>query len=151
MSEVTVRKMRPSELDLVAELWWHSFDDSTQWLRPDQKHPLAEALSFFRTVVAKRCELWIAMREEAIVGLLAMHGDEVDRLYVATEAQKQGIGGTLLDHAKALSPDGLRLVTLQRNTQARLFYERHGFAAFDTGCSAPPENEPDIWYRWPSW
>ena len=148
MSQVAVRKMQPPELDTVAEVWWRSLDDSTQWLRPEQKHSMAESLVYFRTVIAQSCELWVAERDDAIVGVLAMKGDEVDRLYVATEEQSQGIGGALLNHAKSLSPTGLRVLTLQRNTPARRFYERLGFVADETGRSPPPESEPDIWYRW---
>ncbi len=77
-----------------------------------------------------------------------MHGEEVDRLYVDTPAQEKGVGSALMDQAKALSPDELRLVTLERNEQARRFYERRGFIAYDHGCSPAPENEPDVWYRW---
>lgn len=33
----------------------------------------------------------------------------------------------LLKKAKEACPQGLTLQTLQRNTQARAFYERHGF------------------------
>ena len=148
MSKVAVRRMQPLELDIVTAVWWQSLDDSTQWLRPEQKPPMAEAMTFFRTVVVPRCELWVAERDGAIVGVLAMHQDEVDRLYVATEAQGQGIGSALLDHAKSLSPRVLRLVTLQRNTQACRFYEHRGFVAYDTGRSPPPEDEPDVRYRW---
>jgi hypothetical protein len=43
----------------------------------------------------------------------------------------------------------LRLVTLQRNDRARRFYEHRGFAAYEFGRSPPPEDEPDVWYRWP--
>ena len=33
---------------------------------------------------------------------------------------------------------------------ARRFYERRGFEAYDHGRSPPPEDEPDVWYRWPA-
>ncbi len=77
-----------------------------------------------------------------------MHGEEVDRLYVDTPAQEKGVGSALMDQAKALSPDELRLVTLERNEQARRFYERRGFVAYNHGRSPAPENEPTVWYRW---
>ncbi|MGI9602622.1 MAG: GNAT family N-acetyltransferase [Acidimicrobiales bacterium] len=149
MTDVIVRSMDPAELDAVAELWWHSLNDSTSWLRPDQKHNKVDSQNFFRKVVAQRCELWVADRDGTLVGVLALQGDELDRLYIATEAQGQGVGSALLAHAKALSPDGLMLVTLERNTQARRFYEHHGFEAYAVGRSPAPEDEPDIWYRWP--
>jgi ribosomal protein S18 acetylase RimI-like enzyme len=149
MSEVSIRPMRPDELDAVADLWWHSLDFSTLWLRPEQKHTVAESLHFFRTVVAKRCDLWVAELEGRLVGLMAMYEDEIDQLYVATDEQGRGVGSALLDHAKALRPAGLRLVTLQRNQRASRFYEHHGFVVADTsGTSPAPENEPDVWYRW---
>ncbi len=150
MSKVVIRKMQPQELDDVAEVWWQSLDDSTQWLRPEQKHPVEEAMTFFRKVVAQRCEIWVAERGNEIVGVLAMQQDEIDRMYVATEAQGQGIGSALVDHAKAMHQRGLRLVTLQGNAQACRFYERHGFVAYKTSRSPPPEDEPDVWYRWRS-
>jgi len=140
--------MSSEELSIVADVWWRSLDKSVEWLRPDQKHPMEESKAFFRTHVAPRCQLWVAERAGQILGMLAMHEDEVDRLYVAPEAQGQGIGSALLDHAKTLCPDGLRLVTLQGNTQARRFYEKRGFVAYDHGRSAPPEDEPDVSYRW---
>ena len=77
-----------------------------------------------------------------------MHDDEVGRLYVDTPAQRKGVGSALLDRAKVLSSRGLRLVTLERNYQARRFYERRGFVAYNYGRSPAPENEPDVWYRW---
>ena len=77
-----------------------------------------------------------------------MRDDSVDRLYVDTPAQGKGVGSALLDRAKALSPEGLRLVTLEHNEQARRFYERRGFVAYNHGRSPAPENEPDVWYRW---
>lgn len=150
MTELIVRAMEPGELDAVAELWWASLDESTPYLRPDQKHPRADSISFFRDEVAPRCDLWVAERAGEVVGMMALHGDELDRLYVATTAQGEGVGTALLDVAKAVSPDGLVLVTLQRNTRARRFYERRGFEAYDTGRSPLPEDEPDVWYRWPA-
>ena len=83
------------------------------------------------------------------MGVLAMQDDVLDRLYVDTSVQGMGVGSALLDRAKSLSPDGLRLVTLERNERARRFYERRGFVAYDYGRSPAPEDEPDVWYRWP--
>ena len=148
MDGLVVRRMERKELPAVVDVWYQSLNDSLHWLRPEQRSSEAESRAFFRDVVATSCELWVAERDARILVVLAMQDDTVDRLYVDTPAQGKGVGAALLDRAKALSPEGLRLVTLQRNEQARRFYERRGFAAYDHGRSPAPENEPDVWYRW---
>ncbi len=148
MDSLVVRRMKPEELPGVVDVWYRSLDDSLDWLRPEQRSSEVEYRAFFRDVVAKRCELWVAERDGRILGVLAMHGDEVGRLYVDTPMQGEGVGSALLERAKALSPEELRLVTLERNEQARRFYERRGFVAYNRGRSPAPENEPDVWYSW---
>lgn len=148
-SDWFVRRIEPPDLEAVAALYARSLVDSMPWLRPEQCHSEDEHRAFFRDVVVTRCEVWLAEQKRETVGVLAMDGDEVDRLYVATARQGCGAGSALVEHAKTLSPSGLRLVTLQRNGKARRFYERHGFSEYDYGTSPPPESEPDVWYRWP--
>ena len=58
------------------------------------------------------------------------------------------MGSALLAEAKRRRPDGFELFTLQINHPARRFYERHGLTAVAFGHSPPPENEPDVTYRW---
>ena len=66
----------------------------------------------------------------------------------SSSVQRCGVGTALLRKAAELSPDGLRLFTFQRNERARSFYEKHGFRVVKFGTSPPPENEPDVEYRW---
>lgn len=48
-----------------------------------------------------------------------------------------------------MSPDRLTLRVFTRNTDARAFYERHGFRLVDENDgSRNEENEPDMTYRW---
>jgi ribosomal protein S18 acetylase RimI-like enzyme len=59
-----------------------------------------------------------------------------------------GIGTSLLNIAQQAS-DRLQLWTFQRNTNARRFYERRGFALVrKTDGSRNEEKEPDALYRW---
>ncbi|MYR86851.1 GNAT family N-acetyltransferase, partial [Streptomyces sp. SID685] len=60
-----------------------------------------------------------------------------------------GIGTALLETVRQASPEELSLHCFQRNTDARAFYERHGFTAgeFNDG-SRNEENEPDVTYHW---
>ena len=51
-----------------------------------------------------------------------------------------------MELAKELAPAGLRLHTLQRNTQAAAFYERHGFTVMSTGIGRV--GLPNAEYAW---
>jgi hypothetical protein len=55
----------------------------------------------------------------------------------------------LLDEVRRHSPDGVSLHVFQQNTNARAFYECHGFTVFDT-CNGDRnmENLPDMTLRW---
>jgi ribosomal protein S18 acetylase RimI-like enzyme len=148
MSKLELRRMARSELDEVIDVWYRSLLGSLSYMRPEQLRSEEAHKGFFRDVVATTRDVWVAERGGRVAGVLALEGNEIDRLYVAPEAQGQRIGTALMAHAKSLHANGLTLVTHQRNTGARRFYERHGFRARELGTSPPPENEPDVRYAW---
>jgi putative acetyltransferase len=148
VSEVTIRLMKPSEIETTARMWQDSQRAAYTWFRDDQRHPFDAALEFFRGSICKRCDVWVAVEVDRVVGLLALEGDTIDHLFVAPDDWGIGLGSRLLEHAKVLHPGGLELVTLQRNERARRFYEARGFVTTKFGISPPPENEPDVYYRW---
>lgn len=139
--------MRADEIEGVVRVWRRSRDDALPWPEARMGHTHEDDLRFFRDTLARENEVWLAVEPE-IVGLLAIANGTVGWLYVDPSAQGRGIGTALLDKAKALSPAGLELFTHQRNERARAFYERRGFRAVRFGVSPPPENEPDVLYRW---
>jgi RimJ/RimL family protein N-acetyltransferase len=140
--------MASGELPVVIDVWYRSLLGSLEGMRPDQLRSEGSYKDFFRNVVAIRRDVWVAELDGEVAGVLALCDSEIDRLYVAPEAQGRGVGTALLDHAKSLHPAGLTLVTHERNIGARRFYERHGFEVLKYGTSPPPENEPDVEYRW---
>ncbi|WP_406015959.1 GNAT family N-acetyltransferase [Streptomyces sp. NBC_00984] len=83
------------------------------------------------------------------LGFASLDGTELEHLYLRPDARRRGIGSLLLAEVRELSPEELTLYVFQRNTDARAFYERHGFTAvgFDDG-SRNEEREPDVRYRW---
>ncbi|MEO8182581.1 MAG: GNAT family N-acetyltransferase [Deltaproteobacteria bacterium] len=147
-ASVVIRRMGPAELGEVTDAWYRSLISSLAYMRPEQLRSEEAYKGFFREVVVTSRDLWVAELGSRVAGVLALEGDEIDRLYVAPEAQRRLVGTALLEYAKALRPNGLTLVTHQRNTGARRFYERHGFEAREFGTSPPPENEPDVTYAW---
>jgi putative acetyltransferase len=143
-----IRRIRPDEIDETARMWQRSQRGAYTWFRPAQFHPLEDALQFFRDSICERCDVWVAICDGIVIAVLALEGDFLDHLFVDPGHQGRGVGSRLLDHAMALRPGKLALVTLQRNERARRFYEKRGFRVTKRGVSPPPENEPDVWYAW---
>ncbi|WP_342454055.1 GNAT family N-acetyltransferase [Sagittula salina] len=93
---------------------------------------------------------WITVAEldGCIAGFLAREGGYVHGLYIADGAQGRGLGRALLQDAKARR-DRLDLWTLQRNTGARRFYRREGFAEGETTPGRHnDEGLPDVHFTW---
>lgn len=143
-----VRPAHEDDLDALIRVWHESKRVAYPYLPLEQGRTLAEDDEFFRRVIVLRNAIWVALRGGEVAGFLAIGGSYVDRLYIHPERQREGIGSALIAKAKALSPDGVQLHTHQRNTQARAFYEKHGFVAATFGISPPPESEPDVEYHW---
>lgn len=116
---------------------------------PPQKHSPDEVRWWVENIVLVECRTWVAVRGGEVIGYAALDGDLLDQLYLDPAVRRQGIGTRLLDAVKQASPDGLSLFVFQRNTDARAFYERHGFTVVDTDDgSRNMENEPDMTLRW---
>lgn len=143
-----VRAYRSEDANATAEVWHRAGRAAYGFLPTWQAFALEEAREVFRDAIAARCEVFVAELEGRVVAYLALEGSYLDRLYVDPAYQQRGIGARLLEHAKALRPDGLELHTHVENRGARSFYERHGFRAVRFGTSPPPESAPDVEYHW---
>ena len=148
MTSLEIRKAEPAELPEAVALWERSRWDAQPRLEERMAYTHEQNLRQFVEVIARECEIWLALREGAIVGLLALRGDRIDQLYVEPQAQRTGVGSALLNRAKELVPEGLALFTHQRNLNARAFYESQGFEVAALGVSPPPESEPDVEFEW---
>lgn len=148
MSVLTIRPMQADEMDAVVALWRRSRAEAQPWLEERMRDIWTDDLGFFRDTIAVQNSLWVAVDDGIIVGFLAVAGAVLNYLYVDPPAQDRGFGTSLLAKAQALSPAGFGLFTHQRNRKARAFYERRGLQLVAFGVSPPPENEPDVEYRW---
>jgi len=149
MTTFKIRRMVPEDLDAAVDVWVRSRWDAQPWLEERMGYTDEDNLGFFREILAVRSEIWLAVEDGAVVGLLALGAGEVEQLYVDPRRQRQGVGTALLNQAKQLRPGGITLYTHQRNERARAFYERRGFRAVAFGTSPAPESEPDVRYAWP--
>ncbi|MFF2324515.1 MULTISPECIES: GNAT family N-acetyltransferase [unclassified Streptomyces] len=113
-------------------------------------HSDEETLAWMTHVVLPGTTVWAAETGTGeLLGFASLDGTELEHLYLRPDVRRRGIGSLLLAKARELAPDELNLYAFQRNSDARAFYERHGFTAvgFDDG-SRNEEKEPDVRYRW---
>ena len=118
--------------------------DETPWM--PRIHTRAEDIAHADMMVRQG---WVTVSEnETITGFLARNGDDIHALYIAPDARGQGVGSRLLIDAMHKN-DQLSLWTLQANTRAQAFYERHGFTEVErTDGTGNDEGLPDIRYHW---
>ena len=112
-------------------------------------HTDAEVRTWIAGVVLPTTTVWVAETDGTVVGFFSLDGQTLEHMYVHPDYQRAQIGTALLEHARLLSPERLRLYTFAQNNGARRFYERHGFRAIAFG-SDNEENQPDVLYEWRS-
>lgn len=112
-------------------------------------HTQEEDRWFIDNVVLKECVVTVAEDGRSIVAFLARQGEEVRMLYTHPDFIRAGAGSLLIEGAKRAGVTALELWCFQANTEARRFYERHGFKAIQfTDGSDNEEKTPDVRYRW---
>ncbi|HEX5540468.1 MAG TPA: GNAT family N-acetyltransferase [Micromonospora sp.] len=131
----------------VAEVWLRSYAAALPTVR--RTHSDDAVRAWIIDVVVPDLETWVAVAEATVVGMMVLHGDWLEQLYLDPPWRGQGVGDGFVDLAKQRRPDGLQLWTFQVNGPARRFYERHGFVAVEeTDGSGNEEREPAVRYVW---
>lgn len=156
VADVEIRRIVPSD-DLDAD----ARDAADVCLRsrkasfpdiPAPVHTDEEVREYWADLVFATMHVWVAEvpgpRRPTIVGVVAVHDDWVEQLYVDPSVFGCGIGSRLLAAAKDARPEGLQLWTFAANRGARRFYERHGFVAVESTDGDNEEGEPDVRYEW---
>ncbi|MCR8572923.1 GNAT family N-acetyltransferase [Streptomyces sp. Isolate_219] len=138
-SEMIIRRYRPSDQDVVTDLWSRAARQAHPFLDGEGAGERARLL---REVDLVRAENWVAERKGSVIGLLGLRvdgpgdgdgpeggdgpGAEVGGLFVAPEAQGGGAGRELLEHAAALH-GALTLEVFEGNGRGRRFCAYLGF------------------------
>ena len=145
---IVVRDYAPGDAALVIPRWHETNLHAYPYVEEQQRHTLDDAHRFFLSTLVPRCALVVAERDGAVAGILAQEGCWIRQLAVFAEHRRQGVGRTLLAAARTRSRAELRLFTFRRTAAARAFYAAEGFVEVGFGTSPPPEDEPDVEYRW---
>jgi putative acetyltransferase len=138
-----------SDMEPVA--WLHRHVRRTCFPYLPELYTHEEDLAFFQNEVFPVSVTWLAKAGDELIGFAAVSEGWIDHLYVEPSRHGQGVGSALLSIAKEDNAQ-LELWTLQRNNQARRFYERHGFKPVEfTDGTANEEQMPNVCYRWDSY
>jgi GNAT superfamily N-acetyltransferase len=147
IEDLEIREAEPSDAPAIAEIHLTARREAMPYLH--RPHTDDETREYFRRGIGDRSSAWwVAQLKEEIVGYMLIDGENLDHLYVLPRWQRHGIGSSLLNKAKALSPNRIELWTFQRNTDGRAFYEAQGFRAMALTDGRNEENEPDVKYEW---
>lgn len=143
-----IRFAEEADAAVIARIHMTSRSTTMPYL-PPQRRSHEQVTRWVTDVVLRQCRIWVAVRDAEIMGYAALDGDMLEHLYLRPDARRQGIGTLLLDEVRRHCPDGVSLHVFQQNTDARAFYERHGFTVFDTNDGdRNMENLPDMTLRW---
>jgi GNAT superfamily N-acetyltransferase len=94
-------------------------------------------------------ESWVAEDAGRVVGYARFTRTWLNDLYVDPAHQGAGVGGALLDLAKARLRDGFSLWVFEQNTPARAFYTARGLVEREhTDGSDNEERAPDLRMEW---
>lgn len=121
-----------------------AFFEQTPWL--PRLHTEDEDRAFLAHLI-ETAEVTVACDRD-VQGYIACSGDEVEHLYLAQHAQRQGIGRRLMDHAKT-DRQQLTLWCFQQNAPALAFYRAQGFVETQrTDDAGNEEGLPDVHLTW---
>ncbi len=144
MDHLHIRAFEPGDVHALVPMWRQSFEHGVGVVDP---HTIDEQVAYFREQVLPAHAVRVVLDGGRLVGFCASNAEWVAQLHVRVEYIGQGIGSRLLDLAKRESAGSLWLYTFARNTNARRFYERHGFVAVEHGFE-PTWQLDDVKYRW---
>lgn len=141
-----LRRAALADMPAIARLFRHVMRISLSFL--PELHTPAEDLAHFRDRLFVDHTFWVAEQGGVVCGFIAFRDGFVEHLHVCPEHQERGLGGALLDKAKAANAH-LQLWTFQQNARARAFYEARGFSAVRfTDGEGNEERQPDVLYGW---
>lgn len=139
----TITNARPddaAEMGRILSDWI----EQTPWM--PRLHSRAGDVAFCAGLI-DRCEV-LVLRAPSVAGFLARQDAEIDALYLAADARRQGHGRALIGTVKRQCKE-LRLWTFQANLSAIRFYEAQGFVEIErTEGSGNDESLPDIRLQW---
>jgi chorismate mutase/GNAT superfamily N-acetyltransferase len=117
--------------------------------QPEDVRGPEEVLAWVQNLPARGQEIWVATRDDLVLGFVSLRGSWIPLLFVHPERPGRGVGAALIDLAKGLRPHGFGLRVHAANTRARDFYRRHGLIELEsTDGSSYDDRAADLQLAW---
>ena len=119
-----IRKLRPTELSNVMQIWLEANLEAHQFISAQYWHEIAEQV---RKLLAA-AEIYVYENEEdhKLAGFIGLFNNHIAGLFVHRAHRSSGVGKALIDYVK-MSKAYLVLNVYRQNEQAYRFYRREGF------------------------
>jgi putative acetyltransferase len=132
-TNVTLRHYRQSDEDAAVELWLRTWQAAYPQL--DFIARLDWWRQRWRDELLRTADVVIAEQDDVLIGFVTIDPRTfyLDQIVVAPEQWRSGIGATLLEEARRISPHGLDLDVNVDNARAIAFYKKHGFTIAGPG------------------
>jgi chorismate mutase/GNAT superfamily N-acetyltransferase len=148
--ELLLRPAGEADVDEVAELYLATRRAAVPQMPPQIHTPDEVRAHTARVLREPGNQVWVAERDEELLGYAHLAPGWLDGLYVGPPYQGTGVGSALLELVKAQLPEGFALWVFASNAPARGFYRRHGLLELEhTDGSGNEEKSPDVRMAWP--
>lgn len=137
-----IRTPERDELERLAHIWHEGWQDAHARILPPELARYRTLASFRERLQAAFASVRVAGPAGQALGFCMTHGDELDQLYVASEARGTGIAAALVaDAERRMRSHGVQRAWLAcaiGNERAARFYERNGWRRIGTVLSRLP-------------
>ena len=127
----SIRESRPADLNAIYAIVNDAAQAYKGVIPADRWHEPYMPMDELRREIADGIRFWVGEDDERPIGVMGIQdkGDValVRHAYVATAAQRRGIGSKLLRHIEGLTGKPMLIGTWKDAHWAISFYERHGF------------------------
>src|SRR4051812_23284043 len=101
--DICLRPARPQDGPDISEVFLAAHQQTLSFL--PRIHTDDQVRKWIREVIVPTTTVWVAETDGEVVGFFSLSGEALEHLYVHPDHQGGKVGTTLLDQARALSPE----------------------------------------------
>ena len=118
-----IREYEKKDLEELLDAWYFASKVAHPFVSEDF---LEQERKNIVTVHLPNAETWVYEQNGAVIGFIALIGNEVGAIFLDPKFHGKGIGRALMDHARSLR-EVLELDVFKDNVIGRNFYKKYGF------------------------